>query len=564
MKHNSLRNRFSWHWLLVGVVFIAFLLRVIGNTHTPPSLYWEEVALGYDAYSVLQTGADHQGNAWPIVAFPSFGDFKPSGYFYALVPSVAIFGLNAFAVRLPAVLASTAITLFVFLWARDLAQPSKKAVTIGLASALVWAIQPWGWWLGRVGFEVNLATFLLISGTYLLWRGTTHLKQKNALLLFLATILLAGSMYTYHGTRLLAPLFAGFIALWQLAQLPKNKRFSRLNIGTWLGLALLAGALVAPILIASQSPAVQQRIAETSIFTDLSPIEDSNTYRALANNTWWARILYHRSVFWAAELFKNYSSHFSASFLFTAGDTNPRHSSQYLGLLYPWELITLLCGLVAVWVTSRSRFWLLIGLILLSPIPAMFTFATPHALRAFPLAIWLAILSGWGGVVSFSWLKQQLGPLAKRLQINSFTSPALILVYSLAVFMSTFALGFYYWQVYPTRYSHEWQYGYEEMIAKMRHHQQPGEKLYVSRAYGRPSMYVLFYEKVDPQKVQSASPTLPKDQRELLQFEEWSFYNGQKHETGLHASPRDEVPENATIIEEISNLADDPIWTIYR
>ena len=95
--------------LFVLIAVIAIWTRLYQLDSLPISPYWEEVALGYDAYSLLNTGKDHHANPWPILAVESFGDWKPSGYFYAAVPSVALFNLSVFAVRLPAALAGLAI-----------------------------------------------------------------------------------------------------------------------------------------------------------------------------------------------------------------------------------------------------------------------------------------------------------------------------------------------------------------------------------------------------------------------------------------------------------------------
>src|SRR3990172_3286399 len=98
-------KKLSWWLTLIALIALALFVRVYRVTQSPPSPYWEEVALGYDAYSILLTGKDHHGNPWPIVAFESFGDWKPSGYFYALIPFIKVFGLSVFSVRLLSVLA---------------------------------------------------------------------------------------------------------------------------------------------------------------------------------------------------------------------------------------------------------------------------------------------------------------------------------------------------------------------------------------------------------------------------------------------------------------------------
>ena len=101
-------------YLIYLILALAFFLRFYRLDSNPSSLYWEEAALGYDAYSILKTGKDFHGNFLPLVAFESFGDYKPSLYFYAAVPSIAIFGLNEFAVRFPSALFGTLTVLLVY------------------------------------------------------------------------------------------------------------------------------------------------------------------------------------------------------------------------------------------------------------------------------------------------------------------------------------------------------------------------------------------------------------------------------------------------------------------
>ena len=86
--------------LLVLIILLAFILRFYQLGINPPGLYWDEAVFGYDAYSILKTGKDHHGVTLPLF-FESFGDWKLPGYHYLLVPSIAIFGLNEFAVRFP-------------------------------------------------------------------------------------------------------------------------------------------------------------------------------------------------------------------------------------------------------------------------------------------------------------------------------------------------------------------------------------------------------------------------------------------------------------------------------
>ena len=95
------------NWKLIFIFLIAAALRLFALGSNPPGLYWDEVSLGYNAYSILKTGHDEHNRFLPIDTFKAFGDYKPPGYIYATVPSIALFGLNNFAVRLPSALAGT-------------------------------------------------------------------------------------------------------------------------------------------------------------------------------------------------------------------------------------------------------------------------------------------------------------------------------------------------------------------------------------------------------------------------------------------------------------------------
>src|SRR3989344_6943662 len=77
--------------LIFLVILLVFILRFYHLNLTPPSLYWDEASLGYNAYSILKTTRDEHGKFLPLTNFEAFGDYKPPGYIYAAVPSIAIF-----------------------------------------------------------------------------------------------------------------------------------------------------------------------------------------------------------------------------------------------------------------------------------------------------------------------------------------------------------------------------------------------------------------------------------------------------------------------------------------
>ena len=87
-----------WNWILkhkiiLFILLLAFFLRIYGIDTNPKSMYGDELTLVYDTYSLLKTGQDQTGQAWPL--FFSMGGGRPAGYIYATIPFTAIFGPTA-------------------------------------------------------------------------------------------------------------------------------------------------------------------------------------------------------------------------------------------------------------------------------------------------------------------------------------------------------------------------------------------------------------------------------------------------------------------------------------
>src|SRR3989344_3658266 len=104
----------------LAVIFLtAALLRVPLLGELPPGLTIDEAGQGYSAYSILKTGRDEWGDFLPLNP-RGFGDYKPPLFMYMIVPSVAVFGLNGFALRLPSALAGILTVWVIYFLVRDL------------------------------------------------------------------------------------------------------------------------------------------------------------------------------------------------------------------------------------------------------------------------------------------------------------------------------------------------------------------------------------------------------------------------------------------------------------
>jgi len=184
---------------LIFIISIGIFLRFFQLSSVPPGLYQDETALGYNAYSILQTGKDEHGEIFPIY-FESFGDFKLPVYIYLTVVSVALFGLTEFAIRFPSALFGSLTLLSAFFLIRQITVNTRLTL---LLSALL-AINPWHLFFSRAGFEVNVGLFFAVTGTWFLIKAI-H-QRVHYVLYTLAFLCFFLAAYSYNVSRILAPM----------------------------------------------------------------------------------------------------------------------------------------------------------------------------------------------------------------------------------------------------------------------------------------------------------------------------------------------------------------------
>jgi len=82
--------------LLFLILFLASFLRFYNLPLL--SLFGDEVDVGYHAYSLLQTGKDYMGQLLPSY-IQSLAEWRAPLLMYASIPSILIFGLTEWGVR---------------------------------------------------------------------------------------------------------------------------------------------------------------------------------------------------------------------------------------------------------------------------------------------------------------------------------------------------------------------------------------------------------------------------------------------------------------------------------
>ncbi|KKP95299.1 MAG: Glycosyl transferase family 39, partial [Candidatus Levybacteria bacterium GW2011_GWA2_36_13] len=101
------------------VILVAIFFRFYQLGSVPPQPTVDEVSLGYNAYSILNTGSDEYGTRLPVL-LRAYDDYRPALYSYLAVPFVKFFGLNVVSVRLPSVVLSVLTVVAVYFLTRYL------------------------------------------------------------------------------------------------------------------------------------------------------------------------------------------------------------------------------------------------------------------------------------------------------------------------------------------------------------------------------------------------------------------------------------------------------------
>ncbi len=256
-------------WLFL-IVLLAGFLRFYQLTDVPPALNSDEVAIGYNAYSILKTGRDEYGIKYPLT-FRSFDDYKMPVYVYLVTGSMKIFGYNDFSVRFPSAIFGTLTVLVTYFFTKKLFSrwDYKLSHRLALIASFLLAISPWSLQFSRAGYEANVAVFFVVSGSYLFLLG---LKKWWAFLL--SAIVFSLAIWTYLSARIFVPLLVLGLAVVYAKELWKQK----IAVGLGIVIALI---LLLPIIRLSLSPQGQMRAAGVSAFTNPEDLKKSVSRIAL-------------------------------------------------------------------------------------------------------------------------------------------------------------------------------------------------------------------------------------------------------------------------------------------
>lgn len=440
------------HIFLISIVVLAAFLRLYKLDSVPPSLNWDEVDAGYNAYTIVNWGRDEWGNFLPLV-FTSFRDDKHPVHIYLTAPIVKLFGLSDFTVRLPGAIIGILSVIVIFYLTRII---FRSDLTASL-SALFLAVSPYHLQFSRGLWEVNFALFFFMLGLLTFYLAI----QKKAWLINISFLGFGISLLSYHSSKIIIPPIVLMLIFLYFRDL---RRFS-LNFYTGM---LVFAVFIALLFIDPRLLGIA-RVKQTQFSQEM--IEKTQTFQKTKS-----------SILGLGEItFKQYLTHFTQQYLFISGDQSPRNSVKTFGEFYKTDALFIFIGLLYL-LKMRSKVTLLVLVwLLLAPIPSSLVSGAPNANRA------LFMLGSWNLITAFG-----ASNLIKLFKGKIRIAVLIIILFLIDIQVLSFTN--YYFNVYPKKDAIDWQYGMKQIVEFVKSHPEYSQ-VFMTDIRSQPYIFFLFYLK---------------------------------------------------------------------
>ena len=467
-------NKLNKYLITITIIFISIAsvtLFLYKLTAAPPSLNADEAANAYDAYSILKTGKDQYGNFLPL-RFKSFGDYKLPLLTYLAVPFIKIFGLNELGIRMVNLPFVFFFPIIVYLLTKELF----NKINISLTAAFLIAFSPGLQLLGRQAHEGYMTAFFLTLSFYLFLK---FFKKQNFLNYFLFSICYLIFLFGYHSSRLWAGFF--LITFFYFIIKKKFKWFYILGILGIFGLFALTDIFYSP-----------SRVKNLLFFNNIGFTLKINELRAEGGS----RILYNELTVGVKEIISQYLNYFSPQFLVNNGDENYRFGFPGVSPITPIEYLFLFIGLYFLFKNKEKWRYLILFMLLFSPISGALSWARLSITRTIFIFIPISMIVSYG-LINFT---------KKR--------PFLFLIFAFCHLLFQYYSWDFYLNHYPKRaiVLRSWQAGYKELAYYIKKNYNEFNRFYITKKNGQPYIFLLFYLNYPPEKYQKVAKLSAPDE----------------------------------------------------
>jgi len=475
IKTDLVRKKTNLIVILLLILFIGTFLRFVQLDSNPPALYQDESAIGFNAYSILETGKDEHGEDYPLY-FQSFGDYKLPVYIYLTSISIKLFGLNEFAVRFPSALFGSLAILIVFLFVRKLSHND----ILSLIVAFFIAINPQHIFFSRAGFEVNVANTFLLFGLYLF---VIYIQKKQLIIGLFSALLFALSLYSYNVTRMLVPILVLILLI------SFKKELRKIPIKHFVGIGGISFLLILPFistLLGSSGLASAGGVLIFSQDTFAKHIEMRSYLETLPQL--YVKLLYNNYIMSIFTYFTNFAKILSGTFFFVEGTQHGNQGMGNVGYFYLYDLPLFIIGIIYSfkWKLAYLKIaflWLIIDISILA-----LSKDVPHATRGFFLIVPVVIFSGLGLFEIILYIRN----FPKLFRYCLVFVGAFIIFFNVQFFLASYFLRF------PKVYASNCRHEDKELVDYLKLNEAKYDEIIIDRSANVAYTSILFYLPFDP------------------------------------------------------------------
>lgn len=472
-------------FLVILVIGIGALLRFYALDKSPPSLGFDEAALGYNAYSIMLTGKDEYGNFLPL-SLRSFNDYKPALYAYLSIPFISIFGLTDNSVRAVSALAGTVSLIFLFLFLKEFI----KNKWWRLAIFFILSFEPWRLHFSRNAFEAHLSSCFFIIGTWFLLKA-----NKSKLKYFWSVVFLSLAAYSYHSARLAVPLLILFWIIDPIKILTRKNLWKAIKdrfIKNWKKITILGGflLLLIPVFMANSGSLLLTRFHQENVFGRYFPYAPKEFVNPISSGYYLLGIIIGHIFAYISPINLNQRIYHWVS-------GSPQHIPGMS--MFGWlEALIFIFGFIwlikSILKSEKYRFliyWIIAGIA-----PAAATWNWFHPLRSLNIYPALELIIALG-----------FWRLIKVFKLNK-----LFLLLGAMVFLVTIVFTINNELLYSAYENHgEYQPGgFKEGMPYLKSIQDNYDQVIIDSPHSQNFIFLFFYEALDPNLVQKYSEIRPK------------------------------------------------------
>src|SRR3989344_5078587 len=461
---------------IIAILFFAATLRLWQLGTIPSGVLSDEVEIGYIAYSLGKIGVSTYGDTNIFAIQETSGGSRPPLYIYSAVPSVMLFGLTPFAIRLPSALFGIFSVLIFYL----LLQRVFASALVSKAGALLFAFNPWAIQISRQALLESITLFFVLTGVYAFVLGKDRIWPY-----LIAAACFIASLFSYDAPKIFLPPF-----LLALMLLYRKKLWRAPKV---VGIFLLVMVLGYAFMLHTTFFNLQVNdFNAVSIFRWADISGTVNTESELTTAPLWLSGIFHNKV---TVIIKNvitsYASIFSLNWFFVNGAGNLQHSVARHGEFFLFELPLFFFGLAAMLSGNAAGGTLFLLWLMIGALPGGLTTTNSPLRSVLMLPAPLAI-----SALGFSSMMRRLERCSNNIRRIFFVLRAGILCLYVTSFLFTYFFD------YPVYASEWWSKQQDDAIRFVIEKKQAYPHVFIN---GRWRIMYAFFAQIDPALVLASS-----------------------------------------------------------